>query len=314
MQEIIAPVAPELIEKELTPELFLRKANSGGTEIYHFTAAQAPNTMRELGRLREEAFRDAGGGTGLELDIDAFDTSEHPYHQLVVWDPAERLILGGYRYIIPSRQGFTLEDMATYELFDFSPEFIDSYLPRAIELGRSFVTVAYQGTKLRRKGMFALDNLWDGLGAILRLNPGIDYFFGKVTMYTTYHPEARNALMYFLRKHFPDKDRLVFPRQPLEMHIDSERLAQLFCGESFREDFEHIVAETKRLGEYVPPLIKSYMSLSATMRVFGTSINPDFGGVEETGILVTVDDIYDEKKQRHIDTFNPDRGMRMGVS
>ncbi|PID90812.1 MAG: hemolysin [Bacteroidetes bacterium] len=314
MQDIIAPVAPELIEKELTPELFLRRANNGGTDIYHFTAAQAPNTMRELGRLREEAFRDAGGGTGLEMDIDAFDTSDHPYHQLIVWDPVERLILGGYRYIIPSREGFSLEDMATYELFDFSQEFIDDYLPKTIELGRSFVTVAYQGTKLRRKGMYALDNLWDGLGAILKLNPGIEYFFGKVTMYTNYNPEARNALMYFLNKRFPDKDRLVFPREPLEMNMNLVKLAKLFCGKTFREDFERIVSETHRLGERVPPLIKSYMNLSATLRVFGTSINPEFGGVEETGILVTVDDIHEDKKERHIDTFNPDHGMRMGIS
>lgn len=233
MERIIDPVSPSLIERELTQDKFLRSANNGGTLIFHFKGSEAPNTMRELGRLREEAFREAGGGTGKALDIDEYDLSDHPYYQLIVWDPSERLILGGYRYIVPREPGYSLRDMATEELFDFSPRFVEEYVPKTIELGRSFVQVAYQSSRLRHKGLYALDNLWDGLGAVLLTNPGIEYFFGKVTMYTSYNPQARNALMYFLNKYFPDPDGLVVPKAPLDFSMDTDRLEALFTGESY---------------------------------------------------------------------------------
>lgn len=303
MENIIAPVDPQLIEKELTDELFLRKSNNGNTLLYYFTAAQAPYTMRELGRLRELSFREAGGGTGKELDIDEFDTNDHPYSQLIVWDPEERQILGGYRYIAGNVGVHPSKLFATGELFNFSDEFIRDYLPYTIELGRSFVQPAYQSTRLRRKGIYALDNLWDGLGALVVINPWMKYFFGKVTMYPHYNVEARSALLYYIEKYYPDTKTLVRPITPLPSALTKEQLESIFTGSDRAENKEILMRYLTERGERIPPLIKSYVGLSDTMKMFGTAINPGFGAVEETGILVTVGDILPEKKERHVDTF-----------
>lgn len=298
-------ISASVIEMELHNGHFLRKANNGGNEIYHFRAEECPNTMRELGRLREETFRAAGGGTGKELDIDAYDSGEFAYTQLVVWDPELRMILGGYRYIIPTEDGAYASHLATGELFHFSDKFQREYLPYTIELGRSFVQTAFQSTRDARKGLYVLDNLWDGLGALLVLNPQIRYFFGKVTMYPTYNWEARNLLQVFLQRYFRDNEGLVTPIHPLELHLDPDMEHRVFVGGDYRNDFEILLRELGKFGERIPPLIKSYISLSPTSKVFGTAINHDFGDVEETGILVAVDDVLPDKRSRHIDTFRP---------
>lgn len=307
MEKIIEPIDPRLIEQELTPERFLRNANNGGTQIYRFTAAEAPNAMQELGRLREEAFREAGGGTGKAADIDEFDVGPNSYQQLVVWDPGEKMILGGYRYSVPGHDGGAASMGATRELFEFSDRFVHEFLPKTIELGRSFVRVHYQSSAQRRKSLYVLDNLWDGLGALVVLYPGIDAFFGKVTMYPHYNREARNILHCFLQKYFPDPDRLVWPREPLDLGMDRERLDALFTGGGYKADFEILSAQLAQRGEKLPPLIKSYIGLSSTMRIFGTAINHTFGDVEETGILVRIPDIYPDKIQRHVDTYRTSR-------
>ncbi|MCD8072941.1 MAG: GNAT family N-acetyltransferase [Alistipes sp.] len=297
MKPLIEPVSRELIEAELTPERFLRNTNNAGNMIYVITAANSPNTMREIGRLREWAFRDAGGGTGEQVDIDELDTVENGYNQLVVWDPDEREIVGGYRYIV-SRSSHT-PHLSTEHYFRFSGRFRREILPYTIELGRSFVQPHYQGMRQRRKGVYALDNLWDGLGALLVANPDMKYFFGKVTMYGDYNREARDILIYFLRKYFPDTENLVEPIHPIKLAIDEQKMAGIFTGADFAEDYRILSREIRALNENVPPLINSYMSLSPTMRVFGTVCNPDFGDVEETGILITIEDIYPKKSERH---------------
>lgn len=305
MKAIIDPVDSRLIEQELTDELFLRSTNNAGNKIYNFTASQAPNTMRELGRLRELAFREAGGGTGESLDIDAFDTGAPPYSQLIVWDPDERLILGGYRYIKGNVGIHPRRLLATGELFNFSDSFVTDLFPYTIELGRSFVHPAYQSSKLRRKGIYALDNLWDGLGALVVENPWMRYFFGKVTMFPQYNKEARSALLHFLSLYYPDKDGLVSPIEPLASVLSEEELASLFTGDDLKRDTEQLNGYLAERSERIPPLIKSYTGLSSTMRFFGTAVNPGFGAVEESAILVCVEDIYEEKKARHINTYQP---------
>jgi len=297
MEAVIAPVQKKILIKELTPEKFVRYTNNGGNKLYVVTAHDSPNVMREIGRLREITFRAAGGGTGKSMDIDTFDTNKNPYKQLIVWDPRAKEILGGYRYIYA---GIVNEDgLATSELFTFSEKFVDKYLPRTIELGRSFVQPNYQSTQLRSKGLYALDNLWDGLGALVLRYPEVNYFLGKVTMYTTYNTEARNILLYFLRKHFADHDKLVAPIHPLEVNIDEERMREIFVGTDYKEDYTILSKAIRSLGENIPPLINSYMKLSPSMKVFGTAINPGFGGVEETGILIKINDIYAEKIERY---------------
>lgn len=270
-------------------------------------AHTAPAVMREIGRLREIAFRTAGGGTGKACDIDEFDTMTPPCRQLIVWNPEEREIIGGYRYITGS--DIRLDDkgrprIATSHMFDFSPRFISEYLPSTIELGRSFVRLEYQSTRKGARAIYALDNLWDGLGALTVVHPEIKYLFGKVTMYPSYSAECRNMILYFLSKHFPDPDRLVTPITALDTGMDIPAMEALFTGDSFKEDYKILNKAIRDHGYNIPPLVNAYMSLSPTMRMFGTAINDEFGDVEESGIFFAISEIFEEKKQRHIGTYH----------
>ena len=280
-QEIIQPVDRELIKSELTPEKQLRLTNKSNNEIYIVTAHNSPNVMREIGRLREIAFREAGGGTGKALDIDEFDTCDNCYKQLIVWNPEAEDILGGYRYqfgteweIMPNGQ----PHLATSHMFHFSEKFMKEYVPYTVELGRSFVSLPYQSSRMGAKSLFALDNLWDGLGALV-------------------------VLIYFLKKHFDDKENLIVPMKPLKIETDQKELEQLFCKDDFRADYVILNTEIRKLGYNIPPLVNAYMNLSPTMRLFGTAINYGFGDVEETGILIAIDEILEDKRKRHIDSF-----------
>lgn len=306
MEEIIAPVSRELLKAELTPERRLRTTNKAGNELYIVTYQQAPNVVREIGRLREIAFRAAGGGTGLALDLDEFDTCDHPYYQLIVWCPEDEQILGGYRFL-PGREIEYAEDgqpkLATGHMFKFSDQFIKDYMVDTVELGRSFVTLEYQSTRTSTKGLFALDNLWDGLGALTIVIPNLKYFFGKMTMYPSFNREARDMILYFLNKHFNDPDRLVYPTDPLQLDTAPAELERLFTEKTFREDYKILNTEVRKTGFNIPPLVNAYMGLSPTMRVFGTAVNHEFGEVEETGILIAIDEILEEKRMRHIETF-----------
>lgn len=305
MQKIIPPIDKKILLEELTTDKFVRNTNNGNNKIYIFTAHNSPNLMRETGRLREITFREAGGGTGLDCDIDIYDTSDHPFFQLIVWNPEENEIVGGYRFAhgkyLMDEKGQVMSP--TGKLFQFSEKFISEYLPFSIELGRSFVQPAYQPTVNLRKGMYSLDNLWDGLGAMIIDNPDVKYFFGKVTMYPQYNRLARDLVLFFLQKHFPDKEGLLTPIDPLKLATDKEELRSILNNLSYEDDYKVLVHKVRQLNENVPPLVNAYMNLSATMRTFGTSLNLEFGEVEETGILVTIKDIYDFKKDRHLSTY-----------
>lgn len=305
-KETIDIVPSSLIKAELTEERFLRDTNKGGNKIYIIDAFNAPNVMREIGRLREIAFRNAGGGTGKDCDIDEFDTMTPPCQQLIVWDPDAELIIGGYRFI--TGKNIQLKDgvphIATSHMFKFSDKFLNEYLPYTLELGRSFVRVEYQSSKAGAKALYALDNLWDGLGALTVLYPEIKYFFGKVTMYPSYSQCCRNMILYFLHKHFPDNESLVTPITPLKTNIDIEAMEKLFIGNNFKEDYKILNMAVRECGFNIPPLVNAYMNLSPTMKMFGTAINDEFGDVEESGIFIKIDEILEEKKQRHIDSYN----------
>jgi hypothetical protein len=306
MEDIIKPISKEVLKAELTDDKRLRMTNKSNNYIYIVTHQDSPNVMLEIGRLREVAFRAAGGGSGLSVDIDEYDTMENPYKQLIVWNPEAEEILGGYRYILGTDVNFDEKGhpiLATSHMFDFSEKFIKEYLPTTIELGRSFVTLEYQSTRAGAKGLFALDNLWDGLGALTVIMPTVKYFFGKVTMYPSFHRHGRDMILYFLRKHFGDKENLITPMKPLELEADESELAMLFDKDAFKEDYKVLNAEVRKLGYNIPPLVNAYMGLSPTMKMFGTAINYGFGDVEETGILIAVDEILEDKRVRHIDSF-----------
>lgn len=305
-EEIIQPIDKALLKSELTAERQLRMTNKSNNEIYVITAQNAPNVMKEIGRLREMAFRTAGGGTGKAMDIDEFDTMENGCKQLIVWNPDAEEIIGGYRYLFGS--DWQVDEngqpkLATSHMFHFSKTFMQDYAPYTVELGRSFVSLEYQNVRKNSKSIFALDNLWDGLGALTIINPQCKYFFGKVTMYPSYIRKGRDMILYFLKKHFDDKDHLISPIKPLKIETPIAELERLFNKDSFHDDYRILNKEIRQLGYNIPPLVNAYMSLSPTMKLFGTAINYGFGDVEETGILIAVDEIMEEKRVRHIDSY-----------
>lgn len=302
MQPIIEPVARELLEAELTPDKYIRPTNFGNRAIYITNIHQSPNVVREIGRLREVSFRSSGGGTGLELDLDEYDTSAEPFQQLVVWCPESREIVGGYRFIEGSKihQNPKGEwESPSAHLFQYHDVFTQQYMPKSVELGRSFIQPTFQSGNMRG-GIYSLDNLWDGLGAIISTMPHIEYFFGKVTMYPSFNNKARDLILYFMSKYFPDKEGLMTPFVPLSLTTSDAELEEIFVGGNYREDYKIMSKLVKIHGEHIPPLVNAYMNLSPTMKSFGTAINEPFGRVEETGIMLKIADIYEEKRQRHL--------------
>jgi hypothetical protein len=302
METIIPPVNKELLVSELNENNFLRKTNSGGNEIYDLTAEEAPHVMMEIGRLREVTFRDAKGGTGKSVDIDEYDRGEGAFRQLIVWDPDEQAIVGGYRYIHCKEMKITNGEVfsPTSRLFKYNKLFIEKYLPHTLELGRSFVQPYYQPVYNLRRGLFSLDNLWDGLGAVTVKHQDVKYLFGKITMYPHFDSFGRDMILYFMQKYFPDKENLIRPRKPLPVKTDIKILDSIFSGANYDENYRILVQKVRKLEENIPPLFNAYMSLSSTMKTFGTALNDHFGNVEETGILVTLNDIYGKKKERYL--------------
>jgi hypothetical protein len=303
MEEIIPAISKEVLKSELTKERFLRYTRKGDNEIYVVNQKNAPNTLQEIGRLREVTFRASGGGTGLSVDIDEFDTNQICYEQLIVWSPEDEEIIGGYRFI---KCAEAIDDstgeihLSTTHYFDFTERFITEYLPYTIELGRSWVQPNFQPTVNPRKGLFALDNIWDGLGALVIFNPEIRYFFGKVTMYPNYNTVSRDFLLHFMHHYFPDNENLMKPFHPLIQNYNKKYVEEQLKGLDFKDGFKILNSAVRENGEFIPPLVNIYMNLSPTMKTFGTAVNKEFGNVEETGILVTIADIFEEKKERHM--------------
>lgn len=306
----IRPAVPvEAIKAELTQERFVRYTSKLNNEIYIVNVHNSPETVQEVGRLRELTFASADGGTGKPVDLDELDLSDNPYQQLIVWNPEEEEIVGGYRFIdgatVAGGKGNPQHDLSMGHYFQFSPQFLEDYLPYSIELGRSWVQPKYQPAVDPRKGMFALDNIWDGLGAIVLKYENMRHFYGKVTMYPSYDRNARNWVLNFLEHYFSDTEGLMHPilqaelqKLPgLEQHFPINRLD---FSTNFKKGLRNLGKLTSEFGESVPPLIKQYMVLSPEMKTFGTFVNADFGNVEETGILISVDKIYEEKRSRYI--------------
>jgi len=306
MNPVILPVQKNLIVAELTEDKIVRFTNKNRKIVYSVTAHDSPNTMREIGRLRELSYREAGSGTGKDCDVDSFDTSEKPYNQLIVWDPKDKEILGGYRYIV-CRDAAVDENgeiiIGTARLFDFSENFKINYLPYSIELGRSFIQPAYQSSRVDYKNLFVLDNLWDGLGALVVKHPDTRYFIGQVSIYTGYNREARDMILFFLRKFFPDTENLVWAKNPVTLDTSQDVLNKVFTGRNFRDNYRILSREVRTLKEKIPPLVNTYINTSSMMRTFGTTVNPFFENMEDTGLMIPIEDIYEAKKNRHISTY-----------
>jgi len=315
MKRIIPPVDISLLEKELTEDKFLRETNACHNFIYIITAHDSPNVMREIGRLRELTFRKAGGGTGKEIDIDEYDTAAIPFKQLIVWNNEAKEIVSSYRFILGKEvpldeNGYP--HTPTSKLFRFSKKFIEGKWQKTIELGRSFVQPKYQGTTNPRLGLFSLDNLWDGLGTLAVDYPEVSFFLGKMTMYDSYNRLARNLILFFLKKYFKGDKNLIAPYEPIKGDKRKQVFRSIFRNGTYKEDFRALNDNIRDLKTSIPPLIKSYMSLSSKMKCFGATANPEFGPVEEIAIMIKIADINEDKKRRYIYSYKKKEKAKVG--
>ena len=308
MKPLIQPVDREILKAELTTEKFFRPTNKASNEIYVVTAHNSPNVMREIGRLREISFRMWGGGTGEEIDVDDYDYLEKPYYQLIVWDPQNEEIIGGYRFL-PGHDAVFDENgqprLAMGQLFDFSEEFIKNYLPYAVELGRAFIQPDYQTAKMGMKSLFSLDNLWDGLGALMHDAKRAKYFIGKINIYEHYSATARELIYEYLETFFPDKANLIVPKNEIEVSGRVKKMAsELFdTKEDARVNYKILQKAVRNEGETIPPMFNAYIGLTDTMLNFGTTTDPSFGHTFETGIMITMPDLIESKRKRYIDPY-----------
>lgn len=312
MENIISPVDKKLLKAELTPEHFLRDTNRAGNQLYVVDNTCAPNVLREIGRLREIAFREGGGGTGKTLDLDQFDLDPaFKFKQLVLWDPDAECIIGGYRYVLGDDVMYDHRGqpiLPSAHLFRFTPHFLRHDFIHTIELSRSFIRPEYQSSENGLKSLYSLDNLFDGLGGLIILYKGrMSFFFGKATIYPSFPEDGLRMLFFFLRKHFGSWetdlnnrfDRLVVPKNPIKLG-SLRKYEKVFNGNGFHEDYVILKREIQSLGVNIPPLVNTYMNLSPGMKSFGAGINDEFGDVIEAGILIKFDEIYPEKRDRHI--------------
>ena len=308
MNTIIDPVPVELLKAELTKSKKLEDTNKGHNELYIVTWQDSPHVLTEVGRLRELTFREAGGSTGNAVDLDEYDKMENPYKQLIVWDPDNEAIVGGYRFFYGSDAVFDEKGqpvIASSHQFHFSQKFIDEYLPHVLELGRNFVAPAYQSSKNGSKSIFALDNLWDGLVAIIMKNPNLLYFFGKITVYPSYDHIVRDLIYHFLWKHYGDKDELVRPWDDQTIMPDSDPglMDLVVHKEDLAEDYKLLREAARMRGVNIPPNVTAYISITSQMLMFGTAVNHLMHNIEDTAVLIPFDLIYHEKKMRHIGAY-----------
>ena len=306
--KIIDPVPVELLKAELTKSKKLEDTNKGHNELYIVTWHDSPNVVTEVGRLRELAFREAGGATGNAVDLDEYDKMGKPYKQLIVWDPENEAIIGGYRFLFGSDATFDENGqpvLASSHQFRFSQKFINEYLPHVIELGRNFVVPEYQSSKGGAKSIFAFDNLWDGLVAIIMKHPDLLYFFGKITLYPSYDHIAKDLIYHFLWKHYGDKEELVRPwdDQTVMPESDPELMDLVVNKDDLLEDYKLLKAAAKMRGENVPPNVSAYISVTSRMSMFGTAVNRLMHNIEDSAVLIPFDEIYHDKKSRHIGAY-----------
>ena len=313
---IIDPVDTELLKAELTEEHFLRDTNHAGNKLYIVDNQCAPNVLKEIGRLREIAFRTGGGGTGKNLDLDCFDLdAAFKYKQLVLWDPEAECIIGGYRFVLCDNVMYDREGqpiMPSSHLFRFTRRYLRGAFTKTIELSRSFIRPEYQSSERGMKSLYSLDNLFDGLGGLILMYKGrMEYFFGKMTIYPSFPEEGLQMILYFLRKHFGTWeadlhyrfDKMVIPKNPVKIKM-SRKFRGVLTEDDFRDDYKILKHEIQKMGVNIPPLVNTYMNLSPTMKSFGAGINDEFGDVIEAGILIKFDELHPEKTRRHLNFPN----------
>jgi putative hemolysin len=263
-------------------------ATADDKQIYLYCHQGDSTVMREIGRLRELAFRAVEEGSGQRRDIDGFDPH---YQHLVLWDEREWEIAGAYRFC-RTNEGLPLY---TRTLFDFTVG-MNPYLAQGLELGRSFVQPGYWGKR-------SLDYLWYGIGAFLRRHPQHRYLFGPVSLSGAYPRPALELLVHFYQSHFPALQTLAVARNPFI--IPPDRRAELntqYPGTCYREEFQQLKRELGQMNLSIPTLYKQYAELCEPggVQFAGFNVDSGFGNCVDGLVIVDLARLKASRRERYL--------------
>ena len=306
IEKIIKPISKKILINELKVALFLRPTRVGNNEVYIFSAEQCPNLMQEVGRLRELTFREAGAGFGTKVDIDHYDTDEHCCKQLIVWDPIKKEIIGGYRFnLFYDLKNKDLKDvpLSNKSLYNISDKFASEYVPYLVELSRAFIQPMFQPKYAGRKAAFSLDNIWDGLGALVVKYPFLKYYFGRLTFFSNYNSTVRDLIFYFFQKHLKGDTSLLQAKETLLLDTPISYLKKKINMSDVKEDYKSLQLIAKEHNAIIPPLMKSYYNASNSLKVFDPVFDSYFGSSYAAAIIVTIKDIYPSYIKRYIKPY-----------
>lgn len=299
MRSLAEPAPAAAVAAELRPEMKVRTYK--GLEVYVTTAAESPTVMAEIGRIREREYRAVGAGRGGERDIDAHDTGEGCYRQMVAWDPEARELVAMYRFTFgaDALQAGDLSRLRTAGLFSFSTAFAEQHLPWAIELGRSVVN------REAKRAIVGLFVVWAGLGALVAEYPQLRTFFGNVSIYSDWPRPAVDTLLAYLYEHHAGPEALIaaHPAAAYRSQVIDEERRRLYRGVAMNEARERLLAELKAQGLALPPILLSYLKATDAMAVFDTARDADFGGALETALWVPTGDLTPKTRHRFIDNY-----------
>ena len=291
------PVAPAVDRKRLVDALALMPrlgTTPDGKRIHAGRLAGDSPVLREIGRLREITFRAAGEGTGQRLDLDAYDGW---YDHIVLWDPEALEIAGAYR-VAPGEAVLAergLEGFYTASLFRYPCRMLER-LAQGMELGRSFVTPAYQGTR-------SLDYLWLGIGAYLRAHPEVRYLFGPVSISAELPIAAREQLVAYYDRYFGCRRDGVAANRPFRFLAAPPAFSELDADTAYRV----LKANLGALGTRVPTLYKQYTELcepgGARFLAFG--VDPDFNNAVDGLVELDLARVRPRKRERYLEAATP---------
>ncbi|HSW68418.1 MAG TPA: lysophospholipid acyltransferase family protein, partial [Bacteroidales bacterium] len=291
-EPIIEPVEQQVLEEEINR---IRVDNLVITfnqyELYFCYSTAIPNTIREIGRLREITFREVGEGTNRAIDIDEFDLY---YHHLFIWDTTEKRIIGAYRLGKGADlfQKFGVKGFYINTLFHISSRFFP-ILKQSIELGRSFIVKDYQ------QKVFVLYLLWRGILTFMRNNPEYRYLIGPVSISNNFLKVSKSILVHFIKKHYWDAEMasMVRQRKPFKVRlssIDAEILLERNQNSSLK-GIDDIISELEPQSFKVPILLKKYLKQNA--RIIAFNIDPKFNNALDGFIVMDFQSIPEDTLQ-----------------
>ncbi|OAJ93168.1 lysophospholipid acyltransferase family protein [Vibrio bivalvicida] len=266
-EPIIAPVSVESLEDELSRLEQYKLLEQGDFEVYCAPTPKMPSMMREIGRVREESFREVGEGSGRSCDIDQFDLH---YHQLFVWNRASRDLVGAYRLglvdELMAKGG--ISSLYSTSLFKYDEAFVES-LGLSIELGRSVVAKQYQ------RNMHSLLLLWKGIAGFVQRNPRYTHLFGPVSISNDYSPVARQLIASVMSVHYYDdeKAKLVAPTTPLEKSGQEFWRPDMLSSLSKLPLLSKVLSRLEQ-GMGLPVLLRQYLGMNGKLVCF--NVDPAF--------------------------------------